>query len=197
MTHADYQASPTTAIVIVTVLARKGGWTTIQLPDGTTKAVRNSQLHNDRRANTDRRDVEDTPVAPKKAAKASRDEEDEDYEDEEEEFEDEDDEVEEEVEHEDEGGEEGDGLRHVKKATYDPADYIKAKSVNGNSTMHCGDLVAVIMLPLTLDQCYQYTAQTIGVPEQELRNKYRHLNPGMQRMNLGNKIRAFNKAKEG
>lgn len=54
-----------------------------------------------------------------------------------------------------------------------------------------GDDVAVMLREAkTLDGVYQVGAEYLGVPEQELRAKYAHLNPGQQRMNIGNRMRA-------
>lgn len=41
-----------------------------------------------------------------------------------------------------------------------------------------------------LAELYSRAARLLGVPEPELRKKYGHLNPGLQRMNLGNRLRA-------
>ena len=45
----------------------------------------------------------------------------------------------------------------------------------------------------TLDETYRRGAAAVGVPEKELREKYGHLNLGMQKMNLNNRLRNFNK----
>lgn len=37
---------------------------------------------------------------------------------------------------------------------------------------------------------YARAARALGVPEKELRDKYKHLNPGLQMMNLRNRMRA-------
>ena len=42
----------------------------------------------------------------------------------------------------------------------------------------------------SLDEMYEYVAQQLQMDEVELRQKYGHLNSGMQRMNLGNRLRA-------
>lgn len=44
-----------------------------------------------------------------------------------------------------------------------------------------------------LDGCYAAAADFLGVAEADLRAKYGHLNPGQQRMNLGNRMRAYAK----
>lgn len=54
-----------------------------------------------------------------------------------------------------------------------------------------GDEVAVKLRGAgSLDDVYRVGAEYLGVPEEELRAKYGHLNPGQQRMNIGNRMRA-------
>lgn len=53
-----------------------------------------------------------------------------------------------------------------------------------------GDEIAQMLRPAeSLEQVYQIASKYLGVPEADLRLKYGHLNPGQQRMNLGNKMR--------
>jgi len=52
-----------------------------------------------------------------------------------------------------------------------------------------GDEAAVMLRGKSLDETYTAAARFLRVPENDLRTKYEHLNPGQQRMNLGNKIR--------
>jgi hypothetical protein len=52
------------------------------------------------------------------------------------------------------------------------------------------DALATRLSGLTLDAIYTEAAIVLGTPEADLRAKYGHLNPGMQRMNLGNRMRA-------
>ena len=49
----------------------------------------------------------------------------------------------------------------------------------------------------TLDEVYKLAAKELKESEKDLRARYRHLNPGMQRMNLGNRMRAAAKAAKG
>jgi hypothetical protein len=54
-----------------------------------------------------------------------------------------------------------------------------------------GDEVATrLRACTTLDETYLAASQYLVVPVEELRAKYGHLNPGQQRMNLGNRMRA-------
>lgn len=53
-----------------------------------------------------------------------------------------------------------------------------------------GDPVAVMLRDCqSLDDVFAKASEYLAVPEPELRAKYGHLNPGQQRMNLGNKMR--------
>ena len=76
-----------------------------------------------------------------------------------------------------------------------PADletYVKDsehKTAGGNVSIHCNDAVANKLLGKTLDQCYAIVAKAIKEDEKALRAKYKHLNIGMQRMSLGNRMR--------
>lgn len=59
-----------------------------------------------------------------------------------------------------------------------------------------GDEVALLLRPAkTLDDVYRIAAKYIKVPEDELRQRYAHLNNGQQRMNLGNRMRGHFKKK--
>ena len=52
-----------------------------------------------------------------------------------------------------------------------------------------GDDVALTLRKLTLDAVYSTAASATGISQAGLRDRFAHLNPGMQRMNLGNMIR--------
>lgn len=69
------------------------------------------------------------------------------------------------------------------------------KTESGNASVHCGDDVAKKLLGKSLDDIYKLTAKTCDIPESELRKKYSKLNLGMQRMNLGNRLRGVLNAK--
>ena len=51
----------------------------------------------------------------------------------------------------------------------------------------------IIEMNETLNETYERVSAAIGVPVKELHDKYDHLNPGMQKMNLNNRLRNFNK----
>lgn len=68
--------------------------------------------------------------------------------------------------------------------------YPRTKDAKGKLHVDNGDDVAAKLRGKDLDTVYALTAKACEVGEKELRAKYGHLNPGMQRMNLGNKLRA-------
>lgn len=69
------------------------------------------------------------------------------------------------------------------------------KTAKGNPSVHCDDDVANLLAGKDLDKVYELTAKALtkagveGGTEPELRKRYKHLNVGMQRMNLGNRMR--------
>lgn len=64
------------------------------------------------------------------------------------------------------------------------------KSAAGHSTMDNGDEVAKQLRGADLEAVYKQAAKLLGEPIKDLQAKYGHLNVGMQRMNLGNRMRA-------
>jgi len=46
----------------------------------------------------------------------------------------------------------------------------------------------------SLNELYRRTASIMGLPEEDVRKKYAHLNPGLQAMNLRNRLRAKGQA---
>jgi len=83
----------------------------------------------------------------------------------------------------------------------DTTNYQKAKAASGATTQHNGDPVACAVEGATLDEVYGLAAEVLETPVADLQAKYDHLNGGMQRMNLGNRIRGvvnrLNKEAEG
>lgn len=65
-------------------------------------------------------------------------------------------------------------------------------NVSNNSR---NDKTARDLAGLTLDQMYEHASRELGDTKEALRARYGHLNPGLQRMNLGNRLRAHNEAK--
>jgi len=71
------------------------------------------------------------------------------------------------------------------KASYET--YKKGKT----TSMDCADKTAKSLRDMELDEVYNYAASVLELPKAELEAKYSRLNPGMQRMNLGNRIRTL------
>lgn len=69
------------------------------------------------------------------------------------------------------------------------------KTASGNVSVDNGDDLAKSLRGATLDAVYAKAAEVLEVPEKELRAKYAKLNVGMQRMNLGNRMRGVLNAK--
>jgi len=67
--------------------------------------------------------------------------------------------------------------------------YVRAYSASGNHTLDCGDAVAEKLRGKSLDEVFEIAAETLGESVTALRAKYSHLNDGMIRMNLGNRMR--------
>lgn len=67
----------------------------------------------------------------------------------------------------------------------------------GRRSLDSGDGVAKSLRGRGLDEVYEIAAGKLGISALALKRKYGHLNPGMIRMNLGNRMRAANKSKRG
>lgn len=76
--------------------------------------------------------------------------------------------------------------------------YTKGRTATGAISHHSGDVVASNLEGTTVDEVASIAVELTG--DKDLATKYEHLNVGMQRMNLGNKIRggiaAIDKANE-
>ena len=71
--------------------------------------------------------------------------------------------------------------------------YTKTRSASGSISFHTGDLVAQALAGLSIDEVKDLAVQVMD--DDTMPTKYDHLNPGQQRMNLGNRMRgAINKA---
>jgi hypothetical protein len=66
----------------------------------------------------------------------------------------------------------------------------EGKTAAGRPTLDIGDKTATKLRGMSLDETYKVVSKATGESESELRARYKKLNPGMQRMNLGNKLRA-------
>ncbi len=63
-------------------------------------------------------------------------------------------------------------------------------TATGRKSVDTNDALAQRLRGKSLDETYALAAELLETPEAELRARYKHLNPGMQRMNLGNRMRA-------
>lgn len=76
----------------------------------------------------------------------------------------------------------------------DKTKYTSSKSASGKASLHNGDAVASTLAGMELKNVYRAASRMMDVTAKSLEEKYGHLNQGMQRMNLGNRIRAvYNK----
>lgn len=83
----------------------------------------------------------------------------------------------------------GNGVRTIGGKEVDLSKYKKVKAPGGGVSYNNGDTVAQKLAGKTLDEVYSITAKGVKIDEKTLRSKFKHLNPGMQRMNLGNMLR--------
>jgi len=73
--------------------------------------------------------------------------------------------------------------------------YVTTKSASGKKSQRRDDAVAEALDGLTGEAVYDVATDLLG---EDFREKYGHLNIGMQRMNVGNRLRAWvNKSEEG
>jgi outer membrane biosynthesis protein TonB len=87
------------------------------------------------------------------------------------------------------GNGEATGVRTIGGKPVNLENYEKAKAPGGGTSYHNGDQVAERLAGKTLDEVYTLAAKTLKEDEKALRAKYKHLNVGMQRMALGNRMR--------
>lgn len=67
--------------------------------------------------------------------------------------------------------------------------YEKVVASSGRKSLDNGDEVAQLLRGLTLPEVYEIVAEHLEMEVKDLGKRYEHLNPGQQRMNLGNKLR--------
>lgn len=86
--------------------------------------------------------------------------------------------------------------KYGKQPTKKAVDRRERQKVDG--TRDNGDEVAVLLRACsTLGDVYKAAAKALKENEAQLRGKYTHLNPGQQRMCLGNRLRSYFKKKGG
>jgi len=74
--------------------------------------------------------------------------------------------------------------------------YERHETASGNISFDNGDAVSTKLRGLDIGGIYDVAAAKLGVSVRSLKDKYSHLNIGMQRMNLANRIRGAAKAKD-
>jgi len=91
------------------------------------------------------------------------------------------------------------GVRTIGETEFDLSKYERVTTVSGNVSFDNGDKAAKALRGMSLEQVYREVARavkddleaaTIDEAQAILQKKYGKLNPGMQRMNLGNRYRA-------
>lgn len=81
-------------------------------------------------------------------------------------------------------------IKRIGDQKHDLTRYETVIAASGNTSLDCGDPLAAALRGKSLDDVYKAAAKELREPEADLRKRYAHLNPGMQRMNLGNRMRA-------
>lgn len=69
-------------------------------------------------------------------------------------------------------------------------------TATGNKSLDNGDTIAQMLRGADLETVYKIGAKELKVTVEELKKKYGHLNPGQQRMNVGNRIRGAIRKRE-
>ena len=69
-------------------------------------------------------------------------------------------------------------------------------TATGNKSLDNGDTIAQMLRGADLETVYKIGAKELGIPVEALKTKYGHLNPGQQRMNVGNRIRGAIRKRE-
>lgn len=85
------------------------------------------------------------------------------------------------------------GWHRIGKTEFDLSKYQSFRSVrtaSGRPSIDVADQVATLLRGKSLEEVREIGAKVLqGETAESLRIKYEHLNPGMQRMNIGNRIR--------
>lgn len=81
------------------------------------------------------------------------------------------------------------GIRTIGGKAVNLDGYEKVKTPAGGTSYHNGDAVAERLAGKSLEEAYGITAKALKEDVKALQKKYAHLNVGMQRMALGNRLR--------
>lgn len=86
-------------------------------------------------------------------------------------------------------------IRSIAGREHDISNYEKVKNASGHTSYDNGDDIAQTLRGKTLDEVYAHAAKKLKEDEKALRSQYKHLNAGLQRMSLGNRLRKVANAK--
>lgn len=81
--------------------------------------------------------------------------------------------------------------KKVTRIKPDVTGYVTGRSSKGAKVKISGDLVSQLLDGLTLEDTYNLAELAVGTKHPDLRTKYTKLNPGHQRMCLGNLLRGM------
>jgi hypothetical protein len=76
------------------------------------------------------------------------------------------------------------------------AKLVKVTTAAGGKSLCNGDPIALQLQGKSLDEVYEVGALFLEVTVDALKEKYSHLNPGQQRMNIGNRMRGLIKKRD-
>jgi len=162
---------------IVEIVTRKGGWTTIIDQTGSLRKVRNGQ-------------IEELPSASKMTEEEVKKVE---YSMEEALAEERGEEPTKAIKKRESKRDLPEGWHMIGKTPFDLSKYRTStdiRTASGRPSIDVGDRAAALLRGKSLDEVYEIAGEVLEEAISDLRARYEHLNPGMQRMNLGNRIRA-------
>jgi len=148
----------------VEILSKNGGWSQIALPNGSTRKIRNGDLKPVKAkapaaAKAATKPARTKPAPTPRQAQEAKPK---------------------------AAGSADDRLIRADLSRYHVHD---VKTPSGRKAIDRDDAVAQELRGLPLDKVYALASSELGDTVAQLEKRYGHLNPGMQRMNLGNKIR--------
>lgn len=165
---------------IVEIVERKGGWTTIIDHTGTQRKVRNGQIQEMPNAGTmTQEQVEKVEKVEYSMAEALAEE------------------AATKVTEKNESTRDlPEGWHRIGRTKFDLSKYVTSpeiRTASGRPSIDVGDRAAALLRGKSLEEVYEIAGEVLQESISELQSRYEHLNPGMQRMCLGNRIRAVMK----
>lgn len=153
-----------------TVEAVKAGWATVAMPDGSKEKIRVPASKPKKASMGEKIAKATTKKAPAKKAPAKKA-------------------AAKKVPAKKAAAKKADGDEKLVKANLENYTVHDSKTPSGRRHLDIGDSVADKLREMKLEDIYRYASQLTEVPMAQLKRQYEKLNPGMQRMNLGNRIR--------